>query len=211
MKEKKSISTERHNFITKIVPGCALACLYGPGLLAKIVAGAGQEKKENLHKFDGQISRQLTYRQYYALMYGQQIDLSKALVREMGQEKAIKFLKKFTYDRLFEFGQSLAKKAKDNSLNSYVEMFRDKGQFRFKNTLFLKIIKDMPNIFEFKVTECIWAAVCFEQKAPEIGLASICYGDYAHVKGFNSKLELVRDKTLMQGHDCCNHKYIWKG
>jgi hypothetical protein len=30
-------------------------------------------------------------------------------------------------------------------------------------------------------------------------------------KGFNPKIKLVRDKTLMQGHEYCNHRYIWTG
>lgn len=66
--------------MTRIAPGCALACLCGPGLLAKAVAGSGQEEEETVHKFDGQMSRRLTYRQYYALAYGQQLELLRRTV-----------------------------------------------------------------------------------------------------------------------------------
>lgn len=39
----------------------------------------------------------------------------------------------------------------------------------------------------------------------------MCFGDFAFAKAFNPNIEMVRDKTLMQGHACCNHRYLWKG
>jgi len=62
-----------------------------------------------------------------------------------------------------------------------------------------------------KVTKCIWAEVFLKFDAGDIGWAYICHGDYAWTEGFNSKFKLVRDKTLMQGHDYCNHRYIGTG
>jgi len=32
----------------------------------------------------------------------------------------------------------------------------------------------------------------------------------AFARAFNPQFEMVRDKTLMQGHDCCSHRYLWK-
>jgi hypothetical protein len=49
------------------------------------------------------------------------------------------------------------------------------------------------------------------KKAGDIGYAMVCWGDYAWAEGFNPKIKLVRDKTLMEGHDRCNHRYIWTG
>ena len=65
--------------------------------------------------------------------------------------------------------------------------------------------------FELKVTECIWASTFLEANMGEFGYAWICWGDYAWAKSFNPKIKLVRDKTLMQGNDYCNHKYIFEG
>ena len=47
--------------------------------------------------------------------------------------------------------------------------------------------------------------------APSQGYATVCFADFALPEGFNPKIKLVRDKTLMQGHDCCNHRYEWSG
>ncbi len=57
----------------------------------------------------------------------------------------------------------------------------------------------------------ILASTFLVAKAGDIGWASVCFGDYAWAEGFNPKIKLVRDKTLMQGHDICNHRYIWMG
>jgi hypothetical protein len=47
-----------------------------------------------------------------------------------------------------------------------------------------------------------------EAKAGDLGFAAICYGDYNMATGFNPKVRMVRDKTLMQGHAYCNHRYL---
>jgi hypothetical protein len=48
------------------------------------------------------------------------------------------------------------------------------------------------------------------QWAVDIGYAVICHPDFASAEGYSTKLRLVRTKTLMQGHDCCNHRWLWK-
>ena len=49
-----------------------------------------------------------------------------------------------------------------------------------------------------------------DAKLGHIGHAHVCYGDYAWARGFNPKIKMVRDKTLMQGHEYCNHRYIFE-
>ncbi len=58
--------------------------------------------------------------------------------------------------------------------------------------------------------ECIYVTVYKGLKAPDYGYALVCWGDYGWAKGFNNKIELIRDKTLMEGDNCRNHKYILK-
>jgi hypothetical protein len=75
----------------------------------------------------------------------------------------------------------------------------------------MEIVEDTEKAFELKITECIWADTFLKAKAGHIGYAWVCWGDYAWAEGFNPKIKMVRDKTLMQGHDRCNHRYIWTG
>jgi hypothetical protein len=42
----------------------------------------------------------------------------------------------------------------------------------------------------------------------EIGHAALCNMDYYWPPAFNKDFKMERTKTLMQGHDCCDHRYI---
>ena len=78
-------------------------------------------------------------------------------------------------------------------------------------SLAMEIIEDTDTVFEIRVTDCLAAEAYLPYKAGDIGYAAVCWGDYNWASDFNPKIKLIRDKTLMQGHDCCNHRYIWSG
>ena len=159
------------------------------------------------HKFDNNFERTLTYRQLLERQFYNFLALAKGLEKEMGKEKAIAFIKNVSTERQTNLGKRQAGSMPDNSFATYV------GQFRsgFDNMLTMEIVEDTETAFELKVTECIWADTFLKAKAADIGYAWICWGDYAWAEGFNPKIKMVRDKTLMQGHDRCNHRYLWKG
>ncbi|MFC2134602.1 L-2-amino-thiazoline-4-carboxylic acid hydrolase [Bacteroidota bacterium] len=199
--------TSRRNFLTKFVPACALTCAFGKDIFGMTPGILPQEKQQSKHIFDAELDNKITYRQLMRLRYRNSMNMMNALEKEFGKEKTIKFLKKATTERLTKLGQAQAKDSPDNSLNSYVDQFRG----GYKNTLNKEIVEDSEKAFELKVTECIWASTFLDAKMGDFGNAWICHGDYAWAQGFNPKIRMVRDKTLMQGHNCCNHRYIWEG
>ena len=207
MEKSNLVNPSRRQFITKIVPACAMTCLGSKHLLAIRLLSAQQEEK---HKFDQPFDRALTYRQFQRSINGGKIQLIKTLIKELGEERAIEILKTDTRVSAFAMGQRQAKAAKKNDLNTYVDMFRDPNRYKF--TLTMKIIEDSEKAFELKVTECLYALPYIEAGlGGEVGFAALCYMDYFWPKGFNENIELIRDKTLMQGHAYCNHRYVWKG
>ena len=205
MASEKEVNSGRRTFITRTVPACALTCLAARNLFA--LAQKTEGVQEAMHKFDGEVGRKLTYRQIYGNRYGEFIDLAKALEKEWGTERTIEFLKARTTERMTEQGKKQAEKAPVNDFESYVKMFRS----GFDNVLTMKIVEDTEKAFELEVTECIWADTFLRANAGHIGYAAVCWGDYAWASSYNENMEMVRDKTLMQGHDCCNHRYLWKG
>ena len=58
--------------------------------------------------------------------------------------------------------------------------------------------------FEINVTECLLAEPMLELDAGKIGNAWLCDEDYGYARGFNPRITLIRDKTLMLGDSCCN-------
>ena len=206
LSEKSFVEIERRQFISRIIPTCALTCF---GLGHAFALAQTEEKSissEVIHKFDNEYERKLTYRQFYATQYRELIQLAKALEEEWGADKTFEFLRKFTTNRLLKYGQRHAQRSPDNSFHTYTDTFRNTE--RYKNTLTMHIVEDTEKAFELNVTECIWATTFLKVEAGDIGYATVCYGDYAWAEGFNPKIKLIRDKTLMQGHDCCNHRYV---
>jgi hypothetical protein len=104
-------------------------------------------------------------------------------------------------------GQRQAKAAEKNDFDTYVNVFRDPKRYQY--TLTKEVIEDSAKAFELKVTECLFAEPFIEAGlGGEVGFAALCYMDYYWPKGFNENIKLVRDKTLMQGHPYCNHRYV---
>jgi hypothetical protein len=114
---------------------------------------------------------------------------------------------KITTEKMASLGKSQAGRTSDNSFEAYVKQFR----IGYGNVLTMEIVEDTDTAFELEVTECIWADTFLRAQAGHIGFASVCWGDYAWAESFNDKITMVRDKTLMEGHDYCNHRYLWKG
>lgn len=198
----------RRQFISRAMPVCSAACLGTGNLLAWTSPKLESAIQEEKHKFEQEFQRKLTIKQFYAVQYGEFIRFAKALEKEMGKDKFIEFLKKATVERMTQTGQNHAKNSPDNSFKTYVSTFRPP---RYKDVLTHEVVEDTETAFELKVTECIWAKTFLDAKAGDIGFAHICYGDYTWAEAFNPKIKMVRDKTLMQGHELCNHRYIWTG
>jgi len=203
----KMQKTNRRQFITSVIPACAVTCIGSNAGFASILRAEGNLLQEQKHKFDNNLERPLTYRQMLGRQFYNFLILAKGLEKEMGKEKTIAFLKKVATERQTNTGKHQASRMPDNSLAAYVKQFRS----GYDNVLTMEIVEDTEKAFELKVTECIWADTFIKAKAADIGYAWVCWGDYAWAEGFNPKIKMVRDKTLMQGHDRCNHRYIWTG
>lgn len=200
---------QRRKFLGGLAAVCAIPCLGMQALYA-----INQDSKNSLnqdpqitgkHKFENPFPGEFSYQDFFNIRYGEFIRLAKDLEEQMGKEKLIEFLKNRTGKQMFEYGKQQAENSPDNSLKTYTAQFKSEY---YDKTLTKEVVQETDKVFELKVTECIWAKTFQEYGAEEIGFAAICYGDYSWPKGFNPKIRMERDKTLMQGHDCCNHKYI---
>jgi len=198
---------ERRRFITAM-PLCALACLgCGEAAASDRAAEGPDDAQDTVHKFDKEFDQKLTYRHLFAMQHRGTIQLAKDLSADLGKEKVIELMKKYTHKNLLEYGRRQAKQMGDNSFAAYVNTFRG----GYESSLTLEIVEDTPKAFELKVTECLWATTFRQANAGDIGVAAVCHGDYAWAEGFNPKIKMIRDKTLMEGHACCNHRYVWTG
>jgi len=56
---------------------------------------------------------------------------------------------------------------------------------------------------------CLYADTWRSWGAEDIGYAYCCAVDFEYIKALHPNLRLERTKTLMQGDDCCDFKFIW--
>jgi len=77
-----------------------------------------------------------------------------------------------------------------------------------QHTLAAEVVEETAEAFEYRVKQCLWAKIFRKQDAGDIGYAMICHPDYAVAKILNTKLKLIRTKTLMQGDDSCGLRYV---
>ena len=157
------------------------------------------QEMPRIHKFNKELT--LTYEEAFEWRFGYYIEIMQQLAECIGREKLIKMIKHAVDNR-----SEVGKDDPDHTLTKYIEG----GKNTFKNMMTWEIIEESEGVYEMKVTECLWAKTFQEREASDIGYATICYSDFADARAYHSKLKLVRTKTLMQGDNCCNHRWTWE-
>jgi len=162
-------------------------------------------------QFDAEMPRKLTMRQAFRMQYASDfIPYLEFCAKTSGREAVIANLKAYVTEQSNLGMAEAVRRLGGNSFAHLKKMFSP-GSPAFANTVIFTVAEDTDKVHEIHVTDCLWARTFLEAKAGDLGYAGVCFGDYAAAKAFNPAIEMVRDKTLMQGHDCCNHRYLWKG
>ncbi len=200
--------TTRRCFLTRVVPACAVGCLGLCGAVSFAEQEADPPPDAEKHKFDKDFPYPLTLRQYMSRQLTKITEPLKAIESEIGEERLLRILHDFSIKQGEAQGDQFAKKYPDRDFLAYSERFRT-GQMQAITTY--EILEDSEKAFEINVTECILVQPMLDLDAGKIGNALLCDADYGHARGFNPRIKLIRDKTLMLGDSCCNHRYVWTG
>jgi hypothetical protein len=150
----------------------------------------------------------MTFQQVFDFAFKKWIPVLQGLARECGEDRFFTALKKVASESAFKAGQDRARQLPCNDLAAFTGSGSEPSHFA-KHVLTREIVEDTPQAFELKVTECLWAKTFREMGAADIGYLLLCHTDYADCQGFNPRITLTRSKTLMQGDDCCNHRFVW--
>jgi hypothetical protein len=203
---QKSMDQNRRDFILKAIASCTLCCLAGPKLIAS-GNGSAAIDFEDEHKFlkDSGMSNQEVYEFAFKEWY---IPAMKNLKDQVGHDRFIEMLKKSS-DKLYEPKDYEGVDYSDRTLTAFADFEKQICDY-YSDCITWEVNED-ESVFEIKITECLWAKTFREADASEIGYAGVCYTDYGMTKAFNPNLELIRDKTLMEGSDHCHFKWTMKG
>jgi hypothetical protein len=197
----------RRHILTKIMPACAITFLTSESLFSKVNPALRQEDQQPKHKFDTKMD--ITIRQFYAFTGRGDISLFHTFAKAFGKKRVIELLKEHTYERAKGNGERFRKRNGTNDFETFKTRFI--GPDSYTETLIIaEIIENSKKALEIKATECVIAEAYLKENAGEYGYAHCCWGDHCWQDGYNKKIKLIRDKTLMQEYNCCNFRYVWE-
>ena len=161
---------------------------------------SNNEKSEK-HRFQNDFNQ--TCEDAFSWKFDYYINIMKRFSDYLGKDKLLELIKR----AVDENNKKIATDNPEHTLASFVEY----GKEAYKNMMTYEVIEESDEVFEIKVTECLWAKTFRDKNAADIGYATVCQGDFTEATAYHPKLKLRRTKTLMQGHDCCNHRWTLEG
>lgn len=194
LESKGNLKNSRRDFLSKTIPAGVLFCAACPKVFANhagFIEGNPTADNSDSNKDSG-----MSYVEVFNFAFRDNfIPQMIALAEKLGREKFIDILKETA-------SISISREhVMEHWNNDYDNIFWD-------DVLKNEVIEDTEDAREVKITKCLWAKIFKEENAADIGYASICYPDFAHAEATGKKL--IRTKTLMQGDDFCNHRWILK-
>jgi len=203
-------SFDRRTFLGRSLPACAASLLGCSSVPLFGMPSIGGRPSPAQNKFDAEMPNKLTMRQLFAQRYGSIfIPFIKYCAVTLGREKTVEMLKAYAAESAAAAAANLAKRLGSNDFEAARKYF-DPANPNFANTMTFTVPESTDRVFRLHVTECLWARIFLEAKVGDLGYAAVCFGDFQSAQSFNPRIELARTKTLMQGDDCCNHRYLLK-
>lgn len=148
----------------------------------------------------------LTWEEIFRFAYQKDlIPTLKALAAQIGNQKFVQMLQQATGE-MAEHGMA-RKSIPKRDLATFTAGMRSMPPL-YRHALAAEVLEDTPQVFEYRVSSCLWAKAFRDEDAGDIGYAMVCYPDLAVARGFNPKLKLIRTQTLMQGQDSCSFRYV---
>ena len=205
MKNIALTKNDRREFLKKTFSSCAFCCFASPIFF-------GSDKKlqqitlDQQHKF--QSDSGMTMQQVYDFAYKQSyIPAMKNLMKQIGKEKFLEMLRKSS-EMLYETDKDAGIKYNERTLVAFADDLRKTAEGFHKLRCTFEFLQSDEHVLEMRTTECLWAKTFREADAAEIGFSGFCYQDFPMAKAYNPKLTFIRDKTLMQGDEYCNNKWV---
>jgi hypothetical protein len=191
------VELDRRQLVTSLCAVGSLACLG-----CNRVLSVEEEKETPPHKFAAKSG--MTFEEVYEFAFARGfIPLLTVLVGQIGLETIQDAASEAARLRAPEFFKTLA----TNDLAAWAAMLKEPDPL-MDNAITVEIVEESEAALEVRVTECLWAKTFREADGADIGYACICHPDFAMAKAFNPNMRMIRDKTLMQGHSHCNHRWV---
>ncbi|MHA2096028.1 MAG: L-2-amino-thiazoline-4-carboxylic acid hydrolase [Candidatus Hodarchaeales archaeon] len=135
-------------------------------------------------------------------------ELIKGFAKDIGEDNALKIVKKVIEKDAVLSGKNLAVEVSGNSLEDLLKVVKEiwakDGVMEIENISLNK------KTLSFDVTRCGYAEMYQRMDILELGNLMSCSRDFAFMDGFNPEFELKRTKTIMEGDRVCDFRYVRK-
>ena len=191
----------RRRFLSTVMPAGALVC-FG---CSSVPVLAGSKDQHKFLKDSG-----MSFKEVYEFAYKKRfIPIMQNLADDIGRDNFIAMLKKASSKAAAQNAQKMAQDSTKHDLAAFMAAQNKQRTDRHRaHTQTVRVVEYKTKAIGLKITECLYAKIFREADASDIGYAYICHPNYAASQAFNPKIRLIRSKTLMQGHDCCNHRWV---
>jgi hypothetical protein len=135
--------------------------------------------------------------------------LVKEFSREIGYEKTMEIIKKVIREDAIQSGRKSAHEFAANTLAELASIVRE--VWGENGAIKISTIRETDEELFFDVTYCGYAEMYKKMGIRELGFFLSCYRDFPFLEGFNPEIELERTKTMMEGADCCDFRYVRSG
>ena len=126
---------------------------------------------------------------------------------QLGQKKAEDILRVAIQNAAIAEGQNFAatRNSPDKSpLRNFIDLFE---QWKAGGALEVDVLHESDAQFDFNVTRCHYAEMYQDMNLGHIGHLLSCHRDGTFCQGFDDRITLQRDQTIMGGASCCTFRY----
>lgn len=190
----------------RIFPAGATTCLGCAGL-ALCAEQSKDQTAAQLPSPGPSTNADMTWEEVFKFAYQIPARQLKKLSSRIGNDRFLEMLREASLEGASENTTWRVKSEPGRDLENFVQLFTTRLTTRpiYRSALVWDIAEKSTTAFEIRISQCLWAKTFLAEEAAEIGYASVCYADYALT---NPTIKLIRTKTLMQGDDCCNHRWV---
>ena len=194
--------------LLSIIPAGAATCM-GCASIALCAQKATDQAAPSGSSTGPDASSDMTWEQAFKFRYKGYIHQMKRLSSLIGSDKFPALLSQATSEAASEAPVKV-KPESGRDMENFIRYFLNELMPApiYRAALTWDIVEKSSTALEFRFSQCLWASTFRAEDAAEIGYATVCYGDYAYTSAISPRIKLVRSKTLMQGNDCCNHRFV---
>jgi hypothetical protein len=128
----------------------------------------------------------------------------QAVAQRIGHDEAMGILLEVNQQEAFQRGQSMIRTGGQNNIEKLVNEVAGWGE---GGVWEMEVLEHTLTTYFFNVTRCPYYEKYLELGLEEFGVGFSCCRDEPFARGFNPQLQLVRNKTIMEGADHCDFRY----